>query len=55
MGYSIPEGTQRSKRQTVSGGGTNIFRSGAVMFGRIGRTNDKAEGGKREVGKGDGM
>jgi hypothetical protein len=54
VGNNVSEGTQRPKRQTVSCGGTNVFRSWAVMLGRIGRTYDKAESRKRDVIKGDG-
>ena len=55
MGYNVPEGAHRVKRQTVSRGGEDIFRSSVNMSSRIGRTDDKAKGRKRDVNKGDGM
>ena len=55
VGNIVPEGTQRPKRKTVSSGGADIFRSGAIMLDRICRTDDKAESGKRDVTKGDGI
>jgi hypothetical protein len=48
MGYNVPEVGQRAKRKTVSRGGADIFRSWANMPDRIGRTDDKTKGRKRE-------
>ena len=55
MGNGVPEGAQRLKRETVSRGGANVFRSGAIMFCRIGRSDDKTKGRKRDISEGDGM
>jgi len=55
MGNGVPEGAQRLKRETVSRGGGDVFRSGAIMFGRIGRTDDKTKGKKRDISEGDGI
>ena len=53
VGDNMPEGTQCVERQIVSRRGTNVFRSRTTMSGRTGRTDDKAEDRKRDVGKGD--
>ena len=55
MGNSVPKGTQRAKRQTVSGRGVDLLRSGTSVLGRIGRAENKTKGRKREDGEGDGM
>jgi len=55
MGDSVPEGTQCPKRMTVSRRGTNLLWGRTGMLGRTCWANDKAEDGKRDVGKGDGM
>ena len=55
MGNGVPEGAKRHKRETVSRGGADVFRSGLIMLGRIGRTYDKTKGRKRDISEGHGM
>ena len=54
-GYNLPEGTHRTKCQTVSRGGANLLRSRTNVPDQIGRTKDKTKGKKRDDGEGDGM
>ena len=55
MGDNVLKRTQRAKRQTVSGRGANLLRSGTSVPGRIGRGENETKGRKREDGEGDGM
>ena len=39
MGVDLPEGILEVERQTVSGSGTDLLRSRAELFERVGRTS----------------
>ena len=55
MGYSLPEGAQRFECETVSGSGTDIFRSAAAVFDGVGGAVYSAESRRRKKGSGDGV
>ena len=66
MGNNMPKGEQRTKRETISGGGSDVFRSrtavsdgtdGAVYLAKSRRREERSGDGmrrvRRESGKGD--
>ena len=55
MDVDMPQGAQRTQRETVSGGGSNIFRSRAAMLDGIGGAVYSAEGRRRKERSGDGI